>query len=429
MAKMATAGRRFFLIVCLVLALGIPAHAAFTPIPVVVQILPTANINTIAAALGASIIDSDGANTYLLKVGVMPPNFSVLSALLGIQSAELDNGISIPNFGVLGLVRIPATADPNWYKNQPSWQLIEADKALAYSTGMGVRVADINSRVDSSHPALANHLIFVNGYDLVRTRSANYPVPLNQSETGYLEQSETGYLEQSETGYLEQTTGLHFPDFLAPLNLLTVNPAYSHGTLCAGVIAAIAPDAKIMPIHAFDDNGQSDVYTIAKAIRLAADSGAQVINMSFGTKVNSRAIASAINYARSKGIVLVGSAGNDNTTTIQYPSGYQGVMGIAATTILDRKASFSNYGRQIDVDAPGVNIISAYPGGYYSIVSGTSFSAPAVAGTAALVRSLRASGIENSITAGAINIDSNNPNYANQLGYGRIDVLRAVKPN
>src|SRR5207244_10716059 len=122
---------------------------------------------------------------------------------------------SVPNVCVLGLLRIPATAAPDWYKNQPSWRLIEADKALAYSTGMGVRVADINSRVDSSHPALANHLVFVNGYDLVGTHSANYPVPLNQSETGYLERSETGYLEQSDTGYLEPPTGLHLPALLS----------------------------------------------------------------------------------------------------------------------------------------------------------------------------------------------------------------------
>ena len=129
----------------------------------------------------------------------------------------------------------------------------------------------------------------------------------------------------------------------------------------------------------------------------------------------------------------MGSVGNNNSTTIQYPSGYQGVMGTAATTLTDKKASFSNYGKQVDVDAPGVNIISAYPGGYYSIVSGTSFSAPAVAGTAALVLSysprLGATGTASSITAGSVNIDSNNPNYASQLGYGRIDVLRAVKPN
>jgi len=90
---------------------------------------------------------------------------------------------------------------------------------------------------------------------------------------------------------------------------------------------------------------------------------------------------------------------------------------------------FSDYGSDIFVAAPGVHIISAYPGGYYSVVSGTSFSAPAVAATAALVRSLRWTGAANSIAGGAVNINSYNPDYVNQLGYGRINVLRAVKPN
>ena len=80
-------------------------------------------------------------------------------------------------------------------------------------------------------------------------------------------------------------------------------------------------------------------------------------------------------------------------------------------------------------DAPGVNVILPYPGGMYTVVSGTSFSAPAVAGTAALIRSLRVTGTAASITGGTVNINPENPRYVNQLGHGRIDVLQAVKAN
>jgi subtilisin family serine protease len=72
-------------------------------------------------------------------------------------------------------------------------------------------------------------------------------------------------------------------------------------------------------------------------------------------------------------------------------------------------------------------MFSVFPGGYYSIVSGTSFSAPTLAGAAALIRSLRATGVSADIARGAINVDSKNPAYAHQLGYGRIDILKAVK--
>jgi subtilisin family serine protease len=151
--------------------------------------------------------------------------------------------------------------------------------------------------------------------------------------------------------------------------------------------------------------------------------------MSFGTLQNSQAIKSAVTYSLSKNIVLVASAGNNNTSAPQYPAAYSGVITVAATDLLDRKASFSNYGSDVYVDAPGVNIFSTYPGGYYSMVSGTSFSAPIVAGTAGLIRSVQANGVSTEISAGAVSIDWKNPKYANQLGYGRIDVLNAVKPN
>jgi thermitase len=207
------------------------------------------------------------------------------------------------------------------------------------------------------------------------------------------------------------------------------NPAYSHGTLCAGIIAVVAPDSMIMPLRVFDDTGSADLFTISKAIRYAAQQGAQVINMSFGTLQNSQAIKNSIDFALSRNVVLVASAGNNNTSAPQYPAAYDGVITTAATDLIDRKASFSNYGNYVDVDAPGVNIFSSYPGGSYSVVSGTSFSAPMIAGTAALIRSLPSTGVAGKISAGAINIDSKNPNYAHQLGSGRIDVFQAVKPN
>jgi subtilisin family serine protease len=79
------------------------------------------------------------------------------------------------------------------------------------------------------------------------------------------------------------------------------------------------------------------------------------------------------------------------------------------------------------VDAPGVDIISAYPGGGYAMVSGTSFSAPEVAGAVALVLRLRTTGVTTSIDSTSVNVDMRNPGYYRKLGYGRIDILRAVQ--
>ena len=436
---LATAGRRAFLILSLIVAFTMNAGAQLLPaggqlgpvirsqtLPVIVQISASANMTAITSALGAVVIDNiPGTNTYLLNVPVPPfADASVLqklgAALPGIDWLELNTGVTLPSFAVYGIVTVPAAKPADWYKYQPAWQLIEAQQALPYSRGRGIVIADINSQVDSRHPALAGHL--TGGYDFVATRPAG-SAALNQSEAGFLDQSEAGFLDESEAGFLHQSEA----GFLDRTGLL-VNPAYSHGTLCAGVLAAIAPDSMIMPLRAFDDRGESDLFTIAKAIRYAVQQGAQALNMSFGVRSPSNSLQSAIQYAQQNNVLLVASAGNNNTSAHQYPAAYSGVMATAATDLLDKKAAFSNYGRYIFVDAPGVNIISAYPGGYYGIVSGTSFSAPAVAGTAALVRSLPASGVADSIAAGAINIDSKNPRYHKKLGYGRIDVLRSVQP-
>ena len=137
-------------------------------------------------------------------------------------------------------------------------------------------------------------------------------------------------------------------------------------------------------------------------------------------------VREAIDYARAGNVVLVASAGNNNTSSPQYPAAYPGVINVAATDLLDRKASFSNYGSNVFVDAPGAHIMSAVPGGGYGMASGTSFSAPMVAGMAALIRSLRYNDTASTIAQSTVRIDSRNPKYYGQLGYGRVDLRRAV---
>jgi subtilisin family serine protease len=415
-------GRRIFLLSALILALTVNAGAASYPL--IVQLSPSSTISSVVSALGGQLIDTiPGTGIYLLNVPLIPP--SSTAPLLGIQWMELNEGVTLPGFVKLGVLPIPANVAPDWYKAQPSMLLIRSGNALPYSTGRGVVVADINSKVDVGHPSLIGHL--TTGFDFV----ANQPTgtaALNQSSASFMDQSSASFMDQSSASFMD-SLGVSFLNQSSASFMDGSNPAYSHGTLCAGVIAAVAPDSMIMPIRVFDDQGSADFFNIAKAIRYATQQGAQVINMSFGTMQNSQAIKSAVTFALSRNVVLVASAGNNNTSTPQYPAAYSGVITAAATDLLDKKAYFSNYGSSVYVDAPGVNIFSTYPGGYYGVVSGTSFSAPTIAGTAALIRSLRATGTASDIAAGAINIDSKNPGYATQLGYGRIDVLKAVQPD
>src|SRR5438093_11798963 len=134
-------------------------------------------------------------------------------------------------------------------------QLMKAGNALPFSTGRGVVVADINSRPDYAHRALARHL--TSGYDFVASNPGT-PFLLDQSDAGFLDQSDAGFLDQSDAGFLDQSN---------PAYLDRHNPAYSHGSISAGIIAAIAPDSMILPLRVFADDAQSDLFTLAKHIR------------------------------------------------------------------------------------------------------------------------------------------------------------------
>jgi subtilisin family serine protease len=415
-------GRRLILI--LILILGLSAQAGAAAIPLIVDLSPVASITTVVTTLGATLVDRiPGTNTYLLNVPLMPP--PLLSPLLGILSMEPNMGVTQPSYATLGVLGVPPNTAPDWYKDQPSMLKIHAGDALLYSTGRGVVVADINSKVDVGHPALIGHLTA--GYDFVSAKPAG-TAALNQSSSSFMDQSSSSFMDQSSSSFMDQSSS-SFVDQSSSSFMDSQNPAYSHGTLCAGIIAVVAPDSMIMPLRVFDDNGSADIFNLAKAIRYAVQNGAQVINMSFGTLQPSGTLKSSVNFALSHGVTLVASAGNNNTSAPQYPAAYSGVITTAATDLFDRKAAFSNYGNNVFVDAPGVNIFSAYPGGYYTVVSGTSFSAPAIAGTAALLRSLSHTHTADAIAGGSINIDSFNPSYASKLGHGRIDILDAVKPN
>ena len=422
-------------LVCLLLLMLFAANAHAANLPVIIKVSPTANILNITSLLGGTVLDSiPGADTYLLSL----PNLPLLSPtlqLLGVQWIEVNKFMTLPSMAPLAALSVPANAAPDWYKYEPSMQLIRANSAQAYSGTLSVVVADINSQVDYGHPALIGHL--TSGYDFVANTPAG-AATLNQSSAGFLDdqssagflddQSSAGFLDQSSAGFLDSNGVGILNDQSSAGFLDGTNPAYSHGTLCAGIIAAIAPKAMIMPLRAFDDKGNADTFTLAKAVRYAAQHGAQVLNMSFGTLKDVKALREAVQFAQSKNVALVASAGNNNTSAPQYPAAYPGVLGSAATDLFDVKGWFSNYGGyDVVLDAPGVNIISTYPGNRYSIVSGTSFSAPAVAGAAALVRSLKFSGVGTYLTGTAVKVDGKNPNYSGKLGYGRIDVLSAVK--
>jgi subtilisin family serine protease len=229
-----------------------------------------------------------------------------------------------------------------------------------------------------------------------------------------------------------------------------------HGTFVAGLILAVNPRVRIMPIKVMDGFGGGLNSDIGAAVIYAVERGARVINLSVGTKGLSKLHQAVVDYARSRGVVLVAAAGNEGESIDAYsPGGIKGVLSVAALDQNDKKPGFGNWGQNVALAAPGVDIVSwrarnsdfvliASGGKDYKAgdaivpadrwlyrASGTSFSAPFVAGAAALLFSLNPNltgrQVERMLVESADDVET--PGWDQITGAGRLNIARAALSN
>jgi|GEM_PF-5183701 len=176
---------------------------------------------------------------------------------------------------------------------------------------------------------------------------------------------------------------------------------FGHGCGVAGVIAAnsnngqgiagVAPNAMIMPLRVLDANGQGSYSNIANAIIYAVDNGADIINLSLAGPSSSAILEAAVAYAVDSGVVVIAAAGNFGMERAFYPAAYPSVIAVGSVDpVTLQRSSFSNFGADIDVWAPGRDILTTSMSGDYEFVSGTSFAAPIVAGITAMSEAMNA---------------------------------------
>lgn len=244
---------------------------------------------------------------------------------------------------------------------------------------------------------------------------------------------------------------------IAGRNFLTGQPGTSttdpvgHGTMVAGIIAArpaattgfvgLAPGARILAIRQNDAQGTGNADTMANAIDEAIQQKVQVINISQDVATNGQPVqltpdstlGKAVARAVAKNIVVVAAAGNENLGVPTFPAAFDfpGVVGVGASDRDNERASaFSETGVSVDVAAPGVDIVSTVPKGGQCVDSGTSFSAPYVAGVAALLREKypdwTAAEIVARIEQTAQRTD---PGRNNFIGWGVVDPVAALTDN
>jgi serine protease len=250
-------------------------------------------------------------------------------------------------------------------------------------------------------------------------------------------------IDDDLNGYIDDVRGWDFAgiDGNSPNN----NPMEdvpTHGSFVAGVasavtdngigIASIGFNSKIMPVKTSFGNSRLILYGY-EGIVYAADNGAKIINCSWGGPGYSILGQEIINYALSKGALVVAAAGNENTSTPSYPASYTGVLNVASTDQGDVRSSFSNYGSSITVTAPGSGIYSTWQNDSYLFGSGTSYSSPLAAGLAALVAAQFPNytplQIAEQIRINSDDIYSQNPSFQDQLGKGRINAFKSVNEN
>jgi len=326
--------------------------------------------------------------------------------------------------GRTGSIVVTSILGPSTFDSQYPVSVLDLTTAHQISTGAGTVVAVLDTGVDPAHPELAG-----------RVMSSGYNFITNSSLTADLGDA----IDNDGDGLTDEMVG--------------------HGTFVAGLVALVAPDAKILPIVVLDSDGVGDSFEIAKGMYYAIDHGVEVINMSLGSTYKSSAVEDATDYAKSLGIPVVSAGGNQNVgeSYEEFPAAGSDGFGVAAVGPDDVRADFSNYNDKFFISAPGTSeltgsdpgdfnpsasIISTLPGGGYGAWEGTSFATPLVAGTVALVRSqyphwtltdtgpLTLEGvyesIEHILASSAVNINAMNPGYAGMLGAGRLDSGAAV---
>ncbi|MGD0765861.1 MAG: S8 family peptidase [Dehalococcoidia bacterium] len=329
--------------------------------------------------------------------------------------------------------------DP-FYSIRQQWyyDLINASKAWDAETGdPKVIIAIVDTGVDVTHPDLQANI---------------WTNPGEIAGNG---------VDDDNNGCVDDVHGCNFVDSSeSPCHYSTkapnndVDDDEGHGTFAAGVAAAkgnnqigvigAAPGVTIMPVKALDCNGAGTTSSAAAGVLYAARAGAKVINMSFGGDDESATLRAALQQAHDVyGAVIVAAAGNSAKNLVAFPARYDKVIAVSASDHRkpDTKAIFSNWGPEVDVTAPGVDIASTVPLQFcgadwpcfgnqpYATASGTSFSTPLVSGAAALILSVHPDLTPDQVKEQLMSTAAPLPDgsYPNWAGAGRIQMDLALQ--
>ncbi|MBC8124682.1 MAG: S8 family serine peptidase [Candidatus Kapabacteria bacterium] len=323
------------------------------------------------------------------------------------------------------------------YGQQPWMASMKVDKAWDVTKGAStVIIAIVDSGTDWQHEDLASN-IWTNPNEIAGNN-------IDDDSNGYIDDIR-GWDFVGNISKADAESGIYRPDN-NPRVSGAITDVTGHGTVVGGCAGAVTNNAKgvaspgfnckIIPIKCGSDNPNfSGILRGYEAIAYAADLGAHIINCSWGGYDQSASGQDIIDYAISKGSLVIAASGNfgvNNDIFKHSPASLSGVLSVGSCTTSDAVSNFSNYGMNVSVYAPGEGIMSTYPNNQYKGLTGTSFSSPLAAGIAGLVKSVHPDWTPEMIYAqirgtadplSGVTIDTK-PRY-----WGRINAERAVKVN
>lgn len=272
------------------------------------------------------------------------------SAQVSFQAAPLPSfagvmaGLNMPKAS--SFVQNPMASALAAQRKEETWGInrVHAPAAWPITEGKGVKVAVIDTGIDSAHPDLSGSVD--GGYSAI-TKTEN---PADY---------------QDDNGH-----GTHVSGTIA-------------GHRDGKGVVGVAPKARLYAVKVLDADGSGNLSDVIDGIVWAAKNHMDVANMSLGAPVDSEAMKRAVRFARGSGVVIVAAAGNSGGS-VGFPGAYEDTIAVAASDSADKLAGFSSRGPEVDFIAPGVDVLSAKMGGGFISYSGTSMACPHVAGLAAL---------------------------------------------
>jgi len=342
--------------------------------------------NKVYKALGA-VNDPLGNQPWEDQIN-MPVARDIAPGSYTPKVAVLDTGFSLQHEDLQGL----------WIGNEAESGSVSVENPSNYNC------SDQNLPLDAACNLIDDDLDGVVDNESGATTIENVS-QLNCSDQNLPLDAACNLIDDDSNGLIDDYIGFDFINYdrsVAPGETDPNSNVASHGTLVAGVLAAInnnnkgiagsAQNAKILPIQVLDDDGFGYSVSVADGIVYATDLGVDIINMSLGSSGDDPYLRAAIDYATKNGVIIVAASGNDNCDCVSFPAAYSPVLAVGAVDNNGNRASFSNYGNELDITAPGVmiassawsttNAISAY-----AFASGTSFTAPITAGIVANIMS------------------------------------------